>query len=210
MHKIDSSFYIINMCRGFSPQGCRFSVVEDTGIVDQVVSRIESSVWKKSMDSPGNGPLKAHEKLKISFAACPNGCSRPHIHDLGIIGAAKPELRSRLCINCGICSETCREQAIPNSNDMVQVDYSSCLYCGECVRACPEQAMRVSRAGLRIVVGGRLGRHPRLAQDLGKIFNKEQVISVLDSMLKLHEEGVSQGKRLGLILEQKGLMQELR
>lgn len=205
MNKIDSPYYILNFCRGFAPQGCRFNVVEDKGLVDQVVSHIEGSDWKKSMGSKVNGPLKAHEKLKISFAGCPNGCSRPHIHDLGVIGAVRPQVVEENCVNCGICSEVCKEQAISSLKDVVQIDYTPCLYCGECVRACPDEAMAVSKAGFRMVVGGRLGRHPRLAKDLRRVFYKEQVISTLDSLFKLHEEAVNQGKRLSFLIEQNEL-----
>lgn len=201
MRKIEFPYYALNLCRGFEPQGCRFNVVKDKKFVEQIISQIERSSWKKFMDSQKNGPLKAHEKLKISFSGCPNGCSRPHIHDLGIIGAVKPEVVAKHCLNCGICSETCREQAISSLNDIAQVDYTCCLYCGECVRACPEESMKVSQAGFRLVVGGRLGRHPCLARDLGMIFTKNQQARALDILLDFHRKGFETGTRLSQMIQ---------
>ena len=49
-------------------------------------------------------------------------------------------------------------------------------------------------------VGGKLGRHPQLARDLGKIFSQEELLKKLNEYLDLYQTQNQKGERLGEIL----------
>jgi dissimilatory sulfite reductase (desulfoviridin) alpha/beta subunit len=46
------------------------------------------------------------------------------------------------------------------------VDRSKWVMCGKCVKVCPSGAMEEAEKGWRIMVGGKLGRHPQLGREL--------------------------------------------
>jgi uncharacterized Fe-S center protein len=48
-----------------------------------------------------------------------------------------------LCTFCGICANTCPQDAIEVTADSFKVDERSCWRCGRCVRVCPEGALTV-------------------------------------------------------------------
>jgi len=48
-----------------------------------------------------------------------------------------------LCTFCGICANTCPQDAIEVKADSFKVDERSCWRCGRCVRVCPEGALIV-------------------------------------------------------------------
>jgi dissimilatory sulfite reductase (desulfoviridin) alpha/beta subunit len=62
---------------------------------------------------------------------------------------------------------------------------------------CPSQAILTSEDGFRILVGGKLGRHPRLATELPGIFSEEEVLHILGKVLTLYMEHYSHVKRFG-------------
>jgi len=59
--------------------------------------------------------------------------------------AGKPVARidSRSCINCGICSDLCRFDAIDIINGQHKIDQLSCDGCTLCLLACPEKAIQM-------------------------------------------------------------------
>ena len=48
----------------------------------------------------------------------------------------KAVIDSNKCIGCGICINTCPQQAI-SMNDAVKIDFTICNGCGICVEECP-------------------------------------------------------------------------
>ena len=48
-----------------------------------------------------------------------------------------------LCTFCGICANTCPQDAIEVKENYFRVDEKSCWRCGRCVRVCPEGALTV-------------------------------------------------------------------
>ncbi len=172
----------------------------DSDLLVQLDGVISGSPWKKNMSIKAGGGLKAHEKMKISLSGCPNGCSRPHIYDMGIIGAVSPLVEGSLCTGCGLCADICREDAISIVDDKAVINPEKCLLCGECIPACPEDAITSHEQGYRIVVGGRLGRHPRLARELKGLYSLEQAKLILMRLMRMHQTAFEQGKRLNNII----------
>ena len=53
-----------------------------------------------------------HQKLHVSISACPNGCSRPQIADIGVTGFVRPVLNPEKCNSCAECVAACPDLAI--------------------------------------------------------------------------------------------------
>jgi dissimilatory sulfite reductase (desulfoviridin) alpha/beta subunit len=111
---------------------------------------------------------KAHNIVKINLSYCPNACARSQIADVGLIAASRPVADPAACTACGACAEACREGAVAldESGTIKAVDAAACVGCGECIRACPSDALTEAASGFRLMLGGKLGRHPRFAEEL--------------------------------------------
>ena len=69
------------------------------------------------------------------------------------------------------------EQAIKKTEDSVTINYSSCIKCGDCIRVCPSGTICCDQVGWRLLEGGRLGRHPKLAKEIGTVKDNYEVIN---------------------------------
>ncbi|SET34040.1 MinD superfamily P-loop ATPase, contains an inserted ferredoxin domain [Natronincola peptidivorans] len=60
-------------------------------------------------------------------------------------GLPKAEINTDLCIECDLCRQNCRFDAI-NKEANYKIDYYSCEGCGVCVRICPVNAVTLQPA----------------------------------------------------------------
>lgn len=191
--------YQVETC--FGPGGCPNRAV----ISDQLVEQIESLLQKEDLlgflKEHVNGDLKFHHEFRVALADCPNACSQPQIKDIGIIGACSPELTAETCSQCEACVEVCREDAIALSpeDECPQIDYAKCLSCGKCMQVCPTGTIVEGTQGFRVQLGGKLGRHPRLAQELPGIYNEQQVLEIVKDCLRFYKRNSKHGERFGQI-----------
>lgn len=58
-------------------------------------------------------------------------------------GMGKAAIDIYACINCGLCKENCRFNAIKEDDCNYQVDYYACEGCGVCEEICPIQAISI-------------------------------------------------------------------
>ncbi len=185
----------------FGPTGCPNRAVNSDGLAE----RLEKSLSKRNMKSflkkRVNGPLKMHHEFRISVSDCPNACSRPQIVDIGLIGAFRPEVTDEPCTKCGACVDACKENAISIEDDIPIVDDERCLYCGQCVQLCTTGTLREAESGYRILIGGKLGRHPRLATELSGIYQPGEALAVIERCLDHYQQYCLKGERFGEILE---------
>ena len=144
-----------------------------------------------------------HHEFRVSISDCPNACSRPQIVDLGLIGACVPLVTAEPCSQCGACVDACREEAI-KLGDGPTLDESACLACGQCMRVCPTGTLVEGQKGYRILVGGKLGRHPRLAQELPRVHSVEGAMDLVGRCLDHYQANCLKGERFGEILERTG------
>lgn len=113
-----------------------------------------------------------HHKLRIAIAGCPNGCSRPQIADIGLVGFVRPSVALGKCTACGACAAACPDRAITRPSVIpsggrplaAEVEESLCQGCTRCRDACPPGAIALSAPAVRVLMGGKLGRHPHLAE----------------------------------------------
>jgi dissimilatory sulfite reductase (desulfoviridin) alpha/beta subunit len=101
--------------------------------------------------------------------------------------------------------DSCKEKAVILEEGSPSVDPSRCLACGQCVKVCPTGTLREGQKGYRILLGGKLGRHPRLGQELPGVCDREETLRRLGQCLDFYQQCCRQGERLGDILEREGL-----
>lgn len=191
--------YQIETCFGMG--NCPHCVVSS----DILTKKLEDIVRKKNLKSflekKAGGPLKIHHEFRVSISDCPSACSRPQITDIGLIGACVPDITDTAdCNLCEACIEACKEGAISLNNDRPVIDKQKCLYCGQCIGVCPNGVLVKGKTGYRIQVGGKLGRHPRLAEELPGIFEPDDVVKKVERCLDYYQTHNEKGERFGEIL----------
>jgi dissimilatory sulfite reductase (desulfoviridin) alpha/beta subunit len=197
--------YRVETCFGAS--GCPNRAVIFEDFPKKVEKRLAGRDLKSFLKDRVKGPLKMHHEFRISVSDCPNACSRPQIADLGLIGARSPKVTDKPCSQCGACVEVCREGAISLTGQVPVVDPAKCLSCGQCIPACPTGTLQESARGYRILAGGKLGRHPRLARELSGIHGLEEALKVVDRCLDHYQRTCLKGERFGEILERTGIVE---
>jgi len=55
------------------------------------------------------------------------------------------------------------------------------------------------------MIGGKLGRHPRLATEIGGVLTEQNTLVVVDSLLDFYMKKSLSGERFGEILERVGI-----
>lgn len=176
--------YRIDVCRGLAAGRCPHVLGAPAGLADRARAVAEASGWSRTLSGLLRPP-RHHELFSISLAGCPNGCSRPHIADFGLIAAARPEFDNSLCTGCTKCVRACREGALRLRAGTIEIDRSRCLDCGACARACPAGALCLPETLFRVVVGGRLGRRPKLAEELPVRLSETGALAALDRAMEI-------------------------
>jgi len=199
--------YQIEAC--FGPGGCPNRAAADDDLAQKLEEMFSRKNLKAFLKERVKGPLKMHHEFRLSIADCPNACSRPQIVDLGLIGARRPALSAEPCTQCGSCVEVCREGAIllPDDDDAVapRIDPEKCLSCGQCLKVCPSGTLEEGARGYRILVGGKLGRHPQLAKELGGILAVDEALLRVERCLNHYLKHNQEGERFGEILNRTGI-----
>jgi anaerobic sulfite reductase subunit C len=185
----------------FGPSGCPNRAVISEDLPETLEALLSRRDLRSFLKDRVKGPLKMHHEFRVSVSDCPNACSRPQIVDIGLIGACVPEVTEEACSECGACIEACKENAITVQNVQPSIDKSKCLFCGQCAKVCPAGTLKEGKKGYRVLVGGKLGRHPRLAEEVPGIFSKDEALHVVENCLDLYQECSVRGERLGEILE---------
>ena len=188
----------------FGPSGCPNRAVACDDLSKRVEERLSRRNLRGFLQDRVKGPLKLHHEFRISISDCPNACSRPQIADLGLIGARSPKVSDEACSLCGACVAICREQAISLGDKGPTVDAARCLACGQCIPACPTGTLQEEGRGYRVLAGGKLGRHPRLGEELPGIHDADEVLQIVERCLDHYQDHCRGGERFGEVLERSG------
>jgi anaerobic sulfite reductase subunit C len=198
--------YQIETC--FGTGGCENRTVESAHLIAEMERILSRRDFPSFLRERVGGRLKFHHELRVSVSDCPNACSRPQIADIGIMGARRPQLSDEPCTGCGACEKICLEHAVRGGDGNGRVpafDAKSCVGCGKCLDACPSGALGEGARGYRILVGGKLGRHPRLGIELDGIHCAEEAVKIVERCLELYFRHNISGERFGAILGRIGI-----
>jgi anaerobic sulfite reductase subunit C len=189
--------YQLDTC--FGPGGCPHRSNPTDGLVKRLEQVLQAADLLSFLKEQVGDDLKFHHEFRITLADCPNACSQPQIKDVGIIGAVKPHVTEEACTLRGACVDVCPDNAI-TLDETVSIDRERCMACGKCILVCPSGTLGEKAKGYRVLLGGKLGRHPRLAKELPDIYDEEEVIGIVEACLTLYKKKSRGGKRFAEIL----------
>ena len=84
---------------------------------------------------------------------------------------------------------------------MPEIDYNRCLACGKCIEVCPTDTIASDIKGFRVQLGGKLGRHPKLASELDGIFNEDEVLAIVKRCVEFYKKNSKHGERFAEIFK---------
>lgn len=197
----DIKGYQIETC--FGAGGCPNRAHAGDGLMRKLEALLAEENLLDFLKKEVKGSLKYHHEFRITLADCPNACSQPQIKDIGIIGACVPEITQNPCSQCEACVEACREQAVSLADGSPVIRFEHCLSCGRCIQVCPAGTLGAGTRGYRVLLGGKLGRHPRLARELPGVFSEEAVLSIVKDCLAFYRTHSKGGERFADIFTDK-------
>lgn len=189
----------------FGDGGCPRKAHGSRELQQKVSAFLEAEDIRGFLQERVKGKLKFHHELRVAFADCPNACSQPQIRDICIIGAMVPEMTEAGCTQCGACVVACAEHAVTLTDAGPIIDFGDCLVCGRCVKACKAGTLVGLRKGYRVLLGGRLGRHPRLAMELPGIYGEETVYEIVRHCVAGYKSRSTNGERFSRLFTEEDL-----
>jgi len=190
-------------CRG-TKGTCPYSLVNEQELIEAVKDLAVKATAAKTVNKSISGRKSHHPGLRIAMAACPNACTEPQAKDVGIIAIKIPTEVGEDCNGCGRCLAVCREDAIKLVNGKAQLVPEKCLGCGQCINECPSQSISSEPIRFKVLVGGRMGRHPRWAEQLCVVDGSSLVETIQNFFEKLNriarpgERAASMVERIGI------------
>jgi dissimilatory sulfite reductase (desulfoviridin) alpha/beta subunit len=193
----------VETCKG-PKQGCANRAAPDDALAADIAGVFCSRDFGVGLRALVGGTIKHRHEFSVAISDCPNACSRPQIADLGLIGAAEPGFTNEACHQCMGCVHACREGAVTHPGLLPMINSERCVRCGSCCRVCLSGTLQVVRRGWRILLGGKLGRHPRLGTELAGIYRREGVLAAADCCIGYYLRNARPGERLGDLLQRVG------
>ena len=190
--------YQLDSC--FGPSGCPNRAILSDGLVPRIQALLEEADLLGFLKKTVSGQLRFHHELRVTVADCPNACSQPQIKDIGVLGACRPDTSENECTQCEACVEVCPEAAVALGGPAPVIDGTRCIACGKCVAACPTETLVAGQTGYRVQLGGKLGRHPRLASELPGIYGENDVIKIIQDCIDFYKAKSTNGKRFAELL----------
>lgn len=190
--------YAVSAC--FGSDGCPHVACTTSDLAADLETLLKQADILSFLKSSLGEDIKFHHEFRVSLCDCPNACSRPQIADIGIMGAVVPMVGDAPCTGCRACVDACPDQAIlvaalSEKKETPVIDMHLCQRCGKCIQVCPSRTLEPSEAGFRVLLGGRLGRHPRLALEVKGLHSCKQVLKLVQSCVNYYKTHSRSGQR---------------
>lgn len=173
----DSLGFVLEHCR----KNCTKSAQDWSALYEQLEELLKNMDLTDHLDQKFP-VIHYHHLPKVTIAGCPNACSQPQIKDIGLSGFLMPKFTEATCSGCQACIDSCLEGALTWQEDMPKLEVEKCIGCGECIRSCQTGRILPGESGWNLHLGGRLGRHPKLARISSE---KYQDADALDKILQI-------------------------
>ncbi len=192
--------YEVSAC--FGGAGCPNTAYPSGALIKDIEKIFEREDLRGFLKKNVTGDLKFHHEFRVTISDCPNACSRPQIVDIGIIGAVLPGISDEPCTQCNACVDACKENAITldDNQDIPTIEYDLCLMCKKCITVCPTHTLEEKQKGFRVMLGGRLGRHPRLAMEVPGLKTHDEVLAIVQNSIDFYKANSKNGQRFSQIL----------
>jgi len=192
--------YQLDTC--FGAGGCPNRALAGDSLVTRLEATLASADLLGFLRRHVDGPLKYHHELRVTVAECPNACSQPQIKDIGIIGTTPVVATSADCSACLACSDACPDDAVEvDATPRPAIDTRRCLDCGRCANACPTGAITAGPPLYRVLLAGKLGRHPRLAWPLPGLHDEDQAVAIVRACLEYYQAHSRGGSRFATVFD---------
>lgn len=181
---------IVVACPGAAT--CRWGII-DTKSISKYIDRIYFGV-----ETP--------HKFKFGITGCPHNCAKASENDIGIMGAILPKWLSGECSDCDLCINLCPTGAIYKENDEYRLNEEKCIYCSICTSSCPTEAWTPDISGFLLLIGGTMGKIPRLATRVGGIIQDQDILKKAVAVsLEYYQKNGRKKERFGHSIDRIGV-----
>jgi dissimilatory sulfite reductase (desulfoviridin) alpha/beta subunit len=170
---------------------CRYGSIETRRVAEELTRRYFRT------DTP--------YKVKMGVTGCPNNCGKARESDIGVMGVRTPCWDESACTDCGACVSLCPVSAISVDSGTYQRAAKTCIGCSVCSVLCPVKAWGPSSKGYTLLIGGTLGKKPRLGIPLKEnIQTEEELFELIDKTLAFYRQHGQRKERLGHLMTRMG------
>jgi len=150
--------------------------------------------------------VETPHKFKMGVTGCPHNCAKASENDLSLMGGILPKWSSKGCIHCDLCVNICPTTAIYKENNKYKLDLEKCINCSLCTASCPTSTWLVKAKGFKLLIGGTMGKIPRIASQLKElIVDREELNKLMEASLKYYQKHGRKKERFAQTIERIGL-----
>lgn len=187
IHEERPAAFLVRECRG--ARGCRNAVAVDPVFAWSLRDALDAGGFAVDEEVPAAGGLPGRHgggTPRLALAWCPNGCTMPAVADIGVVVRRPPVGNGESCTGCGACLAVCAEAALSVAPGKVPaVNRDRCVACGQCMRACPAGALAAPEVEILLLLGGRLGRRPRLGDPHPRPLSREEAARLVEQVARM-------------------------